>query len=118
MNWIDIAAIVFAAVTVNHLGLIRAIELVTGRILPVLNCGKCLTFWSVLIFMVLSSENVIRSVAISLLASYTALWLELFEGFIDVLYNKVYEKIYSTSINDKDPTQPDNGNSAGSMSEL
>lgn len=35
--------------------------------------------------------------AISSLASYAAIWLELFEGYIDTLYKKLYDKIYSTT---------------------
>ena len=100
MNWIDIAGIVFVCVTMNHLGLITAIEGVIKYQLPILNCPKCLTCWSVLAYMVITAQDIITSLAVSFLASYIALWLELFEGYIDTIYNKVYEKIYTTSGDD------------------
>ena len=100
MEWTDIAGIVFACVTANHLGLVKAIEETYERELPVINCVKCLTFWSVLVYMVFATRDVITSLAISFLASYTALWLELLEGFIDFLYLRIYEKIYQSATDD------------------
>ena len=119
MNWSDIACIVFVAVTINHLGLIAAIEQVIGRGLPIVHCPKCLSFWLVMIcgtFNVQSSmfngqcsmvnvQCFISLLALSLLSSYMAIWLELIEGFIDVLYHKIYEQIYSTTNTTTDHTQ-------------
>ena len=114
MNWIDIAAIVFASVTVNHLGLIAAMERTVRHKLPILNCPKCLTFWSVLVYG-LSGDGIItptalagglttalpsvlpRLLAISILSAYLAVWLELSEGIIDKLYDYVYKQIYTTA---------------------
>ena len=92
--WIDIACIVFTCVTMNHLGLIKAIEESTETEILILDCPKCSTFWCVLFYSVLTSKQVIAPLAISFLASYLAIWLELLEGFIDTLYMKIYEKIY------------------------
>lgn len=117
MNWTGIACVVFICVTMNHLGLVKAIEERIERELPVIDCVKCCTFWTVLIFTLITSRNLITSLAISFLMSYLALWLELFEGFIDRLYMKLYEKIYPTS-DDTPAADADNGNSAGSVSEL
>ena len=100
MNWLGIACIVFASVTANHLGLVKAIEEAADRELRIVNCPKCLTFWGVLAYSIMTSREAITSLAISFLASYTAIWLELFEGFIDTLYNKVYEKIYPNTADD------------------
>ena len=100
IHWIDIAGIVFIAVTMNHLGLVKAIEDTIDRELRIVNCPKCLTFWSALAYSVITSRNAIASLAISFLASYTALWLELLEGYIDTLYIKVYEKIYPNTADD------------------
>ena len=100
INWGDIAAIVFACVTAIHLGLVKAIEDVAHRELRIVNCPKCFTFWSILTYTIITTRNAITSLAISFLASYIALWLELFEGYIDTIYNKVYEKIYTTSGDD------------------
>lgn len=105
MEWIDIAAVVFASVTVNHLGLIAAIEGVVHHKLPILNCPKCLAFWSTFAYgvsgdglMLAALPSVLpRLLAISILCAYLAVWLELAEGFIDTLYLKLYEQIYSTA---------------------
>ena len=50
-----------------------------------------------------------------ILASYTAIWLELLEGFIDTLYLKLYETIYTTP-NDTTAADTDNGYTASSVS--
>lgn len=96
MNWIDIASIVFVCVTANHLGLVKAIEDTLHRELRIVNCPKCLTWWSSLVYSMITSCEPIPSLAISFLASYVAIWFELFEGFIDTLYQKLYDKIYPT----------------------
>lgn len=98
--WLDTACILFTCVTANHLGLIYAIEEVTGIRLPVVNCCKCFTFWSVLSLWFASSQPVAVSFAVSFLSAYLAVWLELAEGYIDYIYNKVYEKIYDNTEND------------------
>ena len=99
MNWVDIASIVFVCVTANHLGLIRAITDVSKMEIPIVGCPKCLTFWCSLAYMLWSVgfSDIPQMLAISFLASYTAVWLELLEGFIDYLYIKVYEQIYPTA---------------------
>ena len=97
MNWIDIASIVFVCVTMNHLGLVKAVEEKVGYNLMILNCVKCSTFWFTLIYTTTLSHQFIAPLAISFLASYIALWLELLEGYIDTLYNNLYDKIYNTT---------------------
>ena len=110
MNWTDIACIVFACTTVNHLGLIIAIEGVIRRRLWVIDCPKCLTFWCVLAYG-LSGDGfsanpscLARLLAISFLAAYTAVWLELIEGLTDKLYDYVYKQIYPTDDTADDDT--------------
>ena len=118
--WIDIASIVFISVTMNHLGLIGEIEHIYGHRLKVVNCPKCLAFWLTTIYGLCGIQSFYgefaRLLAVSFLASYSAIWLELFEGFIDTLYNKVYEKIYRTTEDNEASADPDDGYSAGSMS--
>ena len=116
IHWIDIAGIVFIAVTMNHLGLVKAIEDTIDRELRIVNCPRCLTFWSALAYSVITSRNAIASLAISFLASYTALWLELLEGYIDTLYINVYEKIYPNTDTDTPSSDSDDGHSYGSVS--
>ena len=100
--WIDIAAIVFVCTAVNHLGLIAAIERVIRHRLPVVNCPKCLTCWSVFAYGIatvpyVSPQIVARLLAISILCSYLAIWLELLMYAIDTLYNTIYVKIENVS---------------------
>lgn len=100
MNWIDIASIIFVCVTMNHLGLIKAVEDLVGRF-PIINCPKCVTMWSVLAYGLWSVgfSDLPFVLAISFLSSYCALWLELIEGYIDTLYLKMYDKIFRTQDN-------------------
>ena len=102
MDWMDIAAIVFVCTAVNHLGLIAAIERVIRHRLPVVNCPKCLTCWSVFAYGIATVPYVLpqivaRLLAISLLCSYLAIWLELLMYAIDTLYNRIYVKIENIS---------------------
>ena len=95
--WIDIASIIFVCVTANHLGLVSAIEEQLEKELVIFNCPKCFTFWSVLAFQfVTNCHGLMKMLAVSFLASYLAIWLELLEGYIDTLYNKLYDTIYTT----------------------
>ena len=96
MTWMDIASIVFICVTANHLGLVKAIEDTINKELRIVNCPKCMTFWSALAYSVITSRNAITSLAISFFAGYLAIWMELLEGLIDRLYDKIYDKIYDT----------------------
>lgn len=97
-----VAGIVFTCVTANHLGLVAAAERVLRTELQIVNCVKCASFWMVLVYMLVTTHDVILSPATAFFASYTAIWLELFEGFIDNLYLKLYETIYPTTDNDTD----------------
>ena len=114
--WIDIVSIVFVCVTMNHLGLIGKLEEIWGK-LPILDCPKCSTMWCTLVYTewVFGISDIPLMLAISFLASYSALWLELLEGYIDTLYLKLYDKIYNTST-DSVAADSESGNSAGSMS--
>ncbi len=119
MYLIDIASIVFVCVTANHLGLVGKLEEIMGE-LPIINCPKCFTFWSTLVcglwYVGFSDLPVV--LAVSFLASYIALWLELLEGYIDTLYLKLYDKITSKSTVDPDSFDTEQGDSADSVSEL
>lgn len=114
MNWMDIASIVFVCVTANHLGLVKAIEDTVDKELPVINCVKCFSFWSVLTYCCVCRYAITDALAVSFLASYSALWLELLEAYIDKLYMKLYDKIYENP-DDTAAASPDKGHSAGSV---
>ena len=119
MNWIDIASIVFACVTANHLGLIGEIERITGKRLIVLNCPKCASFWLSLTYGLWGIDSFYgefpKVLAISFLCSYLAIWLELLEGYIDTLYLKLYEKIYQSTADHKTAAGSSSSDSAGSL---
>ena len=93
MDWEAIAAIVFICTAVNHLGLIGKIESIIKRELPVIDCPKCLTCWSVMAYQLVTNSNPLLSLAIALLCSYIVLWLNLIMYAIDTLYNRIYGKI-------------------------
>lgn len=109
MEWSVIASIIFSCVTANHLGLVKAFEEVFERELPIINCVKCFTFWSVLIYSVIVTHDYIMSLAISFLASYVGIWLELLEGYIDTLYLKLYGKIIAKHCDNEVASDADNG---------
>lgn len=93
MDWMAIAAIVFICTAINHLGLIGAIERIVKFKLWIVDCPKCFTCWSVMVYQIVSGCNPLLSLAIALLCAYLALWLELLMYAIDTLYNRIYGKI-------------------------
>ena len=118
MSWIDIACIVFVCVTVNHLGLVEAVEKIVGKRLMIVNCPKCLTFWVTMAYScdkIATHTDIVAVLAVSFLASYSALWLELLEGYVDTLYMKLYDKIYNTS-DDTSAADASNDNTTGTVS--
>ena len=54
MNTLDVLMITFSAVAANHLGLVVAIERKVKHRLPIIDCPKCLTFWTVIGYGTLS----------------------------------------------------------------
>lgn len=115
MNWSDIASIVFVAVTMNHMGLVSAAEGLVRTKLWIIDCPKCCSFWATLIYMLMVSHDIITIFAASFLASYSALWLELLEAYIDRLYLWLYGKIITTDTDDTAASDADGGDSAGTV---
>ena len=101
MDWLNDLMITFSAVAANHLGLVSAIERTVQHRLPIINCPKCMTFWTVLAYGIVTDfnhfEHILELIAVALLAAWAAIWLELAMGFIDQLYLKSYEQIYPTA---------------------
>jgi hypothetical protein len=119
MPWTDIVSIVFVCVTINHMGLVSAIEQTIGRDIPILNCPKCCTFWCVLLYSCgHATTHITMVLAISFLCSYLAIWLELLEAYIDTLYMKCYEKITEGDSEREAATDADKGNSKGTVPKL
>ena len=105
MYWSDILLLMLSATLANHLGLVEAVEGVLRHKIPVLNCSKCASFWLVLLCSLLSGQPLIASVAVSFLCAWAAVWLELLCGYIDTLYNRAYESIYSKETDYKTDTE-------------
>lgn len=122
MDWIDIVSIVFACTAANHLGLVTAIEEVFDMELPIINCPRCFTFWSILCYgcckIVTNGAEMVEVLAISFLCAWAAIWVELGMGYIDTLYTKLYEKIYTNGKDYETATDTNDGDTAGSVSEL
>ena len=97
MDWLNDLMITFSVVAANHLGLVAAIERTVKHRLPIVNCPKCMTFWTVLVYGTYVSDINVLNIAVALLAAWAAIWLDLFMGFIDKLYLKAYEQIYPTA---------------------
>lgn len=104
---LEIASILFTCVAANHLGLVAAIEETAGRSIPIVNCPKCFTFWSVLVYTFSSGGAMTYGAApmlvISFLCAWFAIWLDLGMGIIDRLYLEIYGKIYPTDSADTHP---------------
>lgn len=138
-SWIDMAGIVFACTAVNHLGLIQAVEERIDKSIPIVNCHKCLSFWATLAYCIATSiaaqpciatvrggsaaalvlvglPLAIHALAISSLAAWLSIWLDLLMGIIDKIYIHIYEKTYPNPDNDHAlATNADNGNPEGSL---
>ena len=136
-SWIDMAGIVFACTAVNHLGLIQAVEERIDKSIPIVNCHKCLSFWATLAYCVATSTTAglfsasggsaaalvlsglplaIHALAISSLAAWLSIWLDLLMGIIDKIYIHIYEKTYPNPDNDHAlATNADNGNPEDSL---
>lgn len=120
IHWLDIVSIVFVCVTANHLSLVQTIEKILNLELLIINCPRCFTFWSVLAYELWSVgfSDIPLTLAISFLCSYIALWLELFEGFLDFLFSRIYEKIYPDSGNDAATSVGNKDNTDCTVSQL
>ena len=98
-----VAGIVFSCVAANHLGLVGAVETLVGKSLPIVNCPKCLTFWSVLLYMIIRTP-ITDALATAFLCAYAATWVELAMYFIDTQYMKLYGKISNHKAADGETT--------------
>lgn len=110
MRLLDVLMITFSCVAANHLGLVAAAEGVVRHRLPVVNCPKCASFWSVIVYGLaganssfLTLHSSLQIPAAAFLAAWAAVWLDLFMGITDKLYIKLYDTLYPTT----DTTNPD-----------
>jgi len=92
----EAALITASCVLFVQMGLSGAIQDVVGFRSEILSCPKCSTFWSVLVYLLVTGSGIVVSVAVSFLSSYSALWLSLLYDALAKLYNDCYEAIYET----------------------
>ena len=83
-----------SCVMANHLGLVSAIERVIRHKLPIINCQRCFTFWSTLVYYLLVSHDIVESVFVAFCMALLSLWFDVFLGLLDNLYYTAYEYIY------------------------
>lgn len=86
---IAILAMIVATVAV-HLGLPQAISKV---LVKVLGCYKCLSFWTTLIVLQLSGFSLQVAIPLSFLAAYISGWFAILLGFINKLYDKLWQRM-------------------------
>ena len=94
LGW-EVVMVVFSTTMAIHLGLVEAIcTTIFGRKdLPVISCPRCLTFWSILVLLLFSHIPPLKTIATSFLGSYLSIWFDLFLGYLDKWYEKIYETI-------------------------
>ena len=89
----EMAMVALSCILFVSMGLAQAIQDYIPFRLRVLTCPKCLTFWSVLAYNLITGQGVIRSIAVSFITAYIALWAALALDILTLLYNWIYEKI-------------------------
>ena len=77
----------------NHMGLCEAIEGVLHYRFKILSCDKCGTFWLTLTTLLIGGTNVLKSVTISFVMAYLALWFGLLLAIMSRFYERLYDKI-------------------------
>ena len=78
------------ATLAQHLGLGDA---VAGIVAKILRCPKCLSFWSVLLLMIILKAHPIVAVGLSLICSYMSNWFGLVLALLAKTYNSLWEKV-------------------------
>lgn len=90
---IAVVLVAMCCVLAINMGLVDAIEETLHYKFRVLNCCKCLTFWSTLIVGLFQRGGILASVATAFICAYLALWLDLALSYLSKYYNRWYEKI-------------------------
>ena len=109
---LEAAMVMVCSILFISMGLSGEIQRVLGISLKILNCPKCLTYWTTLIVLLAEKHPLLPSIALSFLASYSAMWLTLALDAATVKYNEIYEKITEnpgTSESYSQDTAPDPG---------
>lgn len=88
MDCVGIAMLTMVVATLAvHLGLPDAIAKVISK---VMQCHKCLSFWSTLIVLTYLGADIIIAALLSIFAAYMSNWF----AMLLVMFNKLSEKIW------------------------
>lgn len=91
-----IATVLISCCLFIHLGLGQAIENTLHIHCVLLQCVKCLTFWSVLSYsLFLTNFRIEECVLISFTSSYTSLWIDLLFTKLAIIYETIYKDMGS-----------------------
>lgn len=74
----------------QHLGLAEAI---VGVVVKVSRCPKCLSFWAVLISLIIMRAHIVVAIGLSLICAYLSNWLGLILMLLANIYNDLWERI-------------------------
>ena len=88
-----------------HLGLGNTINKVIGYNFILFRCPKCLVFWSVSSYLLLSNQSVVLSIFIAFICAYLALWIDLLLTIIADKYEEIYESLGAKESEDSDGKQ-------------
>ena len=88
-----------------HLGLGNTINKVIGYNFILFRCPKCLVFWSVSSYLLLSNQSVVLSIFIAFICAYLALWIDLLLTIIAEKYEEIYESLGAEESEDNDGKQ-------------
>ena len=97
MSWSEVVMIMFSCVAANHLRLVAAVEDVVKFDIPIVNCPKCFTWWSLMLYGLFAHENIFVVTATSFLFAYIAMWVNLALAITDSIYNSIYDTIFSAT---------------------
>ncbi len=92
----EVALITISAVLFVQMGLSSAIQATLHFRSKIASCPRCVCFWSVLAFLLLTKNGIVVSVAASFISAYAAQWLALIYDALALLYNSIYESITQT----------------------
>lgn len=84
-------AMVFAT-TAQHLGLLEAAAEVVSKIA---SCPKCSSFWISLGVLIYMGCEPFIAMGLSLLVAYLSYWFGLIVIYLNILYNKIWERLTS-----------------------
>lgn len=81
--------VMVAAVLAHHLGLSDAVAGVASKILK---CSKCLTFWTVLVTLLMLGCNILITIGLSVVMAYLSAWFGLLLNLLNQLYDKIWQR--------------------------